>query len=78
LAADRLVSWLMEDPSVRHVSVAKAVTAKFALQVNITDAPLPVKDTLASRLTIIQRNKDLQEAIRGWHHGGESIEGCLT
>ena len=78
LAADRLVSWLMQDSSVRHVSVAKAVCANFALQVNLTNAPLPVKDKLASRLNIIQRDKSLQEAIRSWRHGEGTVDGCLA
>lgn len=78
LAADRLVSWLIEDSSVRHVSVAKAVSANFALLVNLTDAPLAMKDKLASRLNIIQRDKALQEAIRSWHHGGGAVDGCLA
>lgn len=68
LAADALVEWFTEDRSVRHTSVAQHLTARFALEVNVVDAALPLKDELASRLLNIRRDDSLRAAVHAWHH----------
>lgn len=78
LAADALVEWLVKDRSVRRTSVAQAVTTKFALQVNLADAPLLAKDMLASRLANIRRDVALQDAVRTWRHDGIPVTGLLA
>jgi hypothetical protein len=78
LAADTLVEWLVRDQSVKLTSVAQALTAKLALQVNVVDAPLPVKDALASRMANIRRDTALQEGVRAWRHDSASVEALLS
>jgi hypothetical protein len=78
LAADTLVEWLVRDQSVKLTTVAQALTAKLALQVNVVDAPLPVKDALASRMANIRRDTALQESVRAWRHERASAEALLT
>jgi hypothetical protein len=68
LAAETLVQWFADDRSVRDPLVAQNVTARFALDVNVVQAPLPSKDELASRLLRIRQDAALQTAVRAWRH----------
>jgi hypothetical protein len=77
LAADSLAQWLTGERSIRGISVARRVTAQFALEVNASDASLRAKDTLASRLANVWIDKELQEAIRAWRNAGASVVGLL-
>jgi hypothetical protein len=78
LAAESLVGWLSETRKVGHVQIARALTSKFALQVNVPDVPLAAKDLLASRLINIRNDKGLQRDIITWYQDRESIIGSLA
>jgi hypothetical protein len=64
--ADSLVQWLVNDPSIRGLDMARQVAARFALEVNVADAPLLAKDELASRIANIRTDPALQEAFQSW------------
>ena len=67
--ADTLVDWLADEASVRGLGVARPVAARFALEVNVTAAPLWAKDALASRIATIRTDKPLQQSFRDWRAG---------
>ena len=77
MAAATLTEWLARERSVRGIAVASRVTARFALEVNATDAPLRAKDILASRLAKIVQDKELQEGIRAWRNTGAPVTDLL-
>jgi hypothetical protein len=78
LAADALVEWLTIDRSVRRTATAQVLACKFALQMNVVEAPLPTKDVLASRLLNIKRDQSLQRSIRDWHHSDAPVAALLS
>lgn len=77
-AADSLVKWLVQDRSVRALSVAQEVTASFAVQHNAAYAPLVFKDALAARLMNIQVDKELQGQVLAWRHRALSAADLLA
>jgi hypothetical protein len=77
-AADTLAGWLMGEPWVRGLGVAQRLVAKFAVEVNVTPAPLYKKDRLASRMLLIRTDSQLQEALRAWHAGSGISDGILS
>jgi hypothetical protein len=76
-AAASLTEWLASESSVRSISVARRVTARFALEVNSSEASLRLKDTLATRLANVLKDKELQEGVRAWRNSGASVADLL-
>jgi hypothetical protein len=76
-AAASLTEWLANESWVRRISVARRVTARFAIEVNRTEAPLRSKDTLATRLANVLQDKVLQEGIRAWRNNDASVVDLL-
>ena len=77
-AADTLVEWLITEPWVRGVGVAKRVATKLAIEVNVTPVPLYGKDRLTSRMLLIHTDSQLQEALRAWHAGTMTADALTT
>jgi hypothetical protein len=77
-AAEVTRDWLAEDPSVRSPGVAEPLMAKLALEVNLLEAPLLDKDTLASRMANIRGDLGLQRALTNWRSGALRIEALLS
>lgn len=77
-AADTLVEWLITEPWVRSVGVARRVVAKLAVEVNATPAPLYKKDRLTSRMLLIHTDSGLQEALRAWHARTGTVDALLS
>lgn len=75
--ANTLVDWLVGEASVRVLRVARLVAARFALEVNVEEAPLWAKDALAARIATIWEDEPLQEALRDWRAGASSVGTML-
>jgi hypothetical protein len=75
--ADTLVDWLVGEASVRVLRVARLVTARFALEVNVDVAPLWAKDVLAARIATIRTDRPLQEGLRDWRTGASPVGALL-
>jgi hypothetical protein len=69
-AAADLTQWLATEESVRTITVARGVTARLAVDVNVFQAPLLKKDLLATRFANVRQDKTLQEGIRAWRNNG--------
>jgi rhodanese-related sulfurtransferase len=78
LAVDALVEWLVHNYSMRRNTTAEVLASKFALAVNVVDAPLPAKDVLASRMVNIRKDRRLQDGIRAWRDAGEPAANLLA
>ena len=77
--ADTLVEWLANyASSVRGPTMARRVTARFALEINVAAASLLQKDALASRIANIETDVPLQEAFDAWRTGVSKAEAMLT
>jgi hypothetical protein len=77
-AAEELVAWLMNDPTVRTVSIARYVVVRLAVEVNLYDAALPEKDLFASRLLNVSRDEALQLALSDWRQATGSVGALLV
>lgn len=77
--AETLVQWLANDAlvQVRGLTMARQVAARFALEVNVSAAPLLAKDSLASRIANIGADALLQQAFRDWRAGSSSAAAML-
>ena len=67
--ADTLLEWFAADDAVRGATMAEQVTARYALEINIVEAPLCDKDKLASRIANISTDPALQGSLRAWLRG---------
>jgi hypothetical protein len=76
--ADILVHWLVNEGPANGLVMARQITTKFALEINATSATLLEKDALASRISVIEADLELQDAFRAWRDGSRPVAGMLS